>query len=177
MLAIVASTSAFGSLAEPWALTGKVINVADGDSLTLMLEDFSKVSVRLSDIDAPESGHGQRRPGQPFSNASRQALSALVKGQQASATCYEIDNPKYKRSVCTVVVNGVNVNAEQLRLGMAWANRASPRYVRDSQSYVLEQQAKAAGRGLWSKNALPPIEPWVWRDQCWKKNACAGAGE
>ena len=153
VLALAASTFAFSASAEPWTLTGKVINVSDGDTLMLLLADFSKETIRLSDIDAPEAGHGSNRPGQPYSRVSTLALTTLAKGQMASATCYEIDNPKYKRPVCTVFVNGVNVNAEQVRQGLAWANRSNPRYVRDPQTYQLEQQAKAAGRGVWSKDA------------------------
>lgn len=176
MLAL-ASTFALGAKAEPWTLTGKVIYVADGDTIMLMLDDYSKVSIRMSDIDAPESGHGEKRPGQPYSRVSTQNLSALARGKQAAATCYEIDNPTYKRPVCTVFVNGVNLNAEQVRQGLAWANRANPRYLRDQQILVLEQQARAAGRGIWSKDSVQPMEPWIWRDLCWKKSACIGAGE
>lgn len=41
--------------AQPWPMTGKVIHVEDGDTLTILQSDFSKVSVRLSDIDAPRN--------------------------------------------------------------------------------------------------------------------------
>ncbi|WP_304350788.1 thermonuclease family protein [Comamonas testosteroni] len=177
VLALAAGTFAFGAKAESWTLTGKVIYASDGDTLVLMLDDYTKVNIRMSDIDAPESGHGQKRPGQPYSRVSMQSLSALAKGKLATATCYEIDNPKFNRPVCTVFVNGVNLNAEQVRQGLAWANRANPRYLRDQQILMLEQQARASGRGIWSKDAPRPVEPWIWRDLCWKKNACTGAGE
>ena len=78
--------------AGPWSLTGKVIHVDDGDSLTILQADFSKTTVRLSDIDSPEGGHGLGRPGQPFSQAAKQSLVALAKGQNATATCYENDH-------------------------------------------------------------------------------------
>ena len=56
--------------AEAWKLDGKVIHVEDGDTLTIMLDDHSKYSIRLTDIDAPETSHGPRKLGQPFSKVS-----------------------------------------------------------------------------------------------------------
>ena len=160
---------------QPWEMSGKVIYVDDGDTLTILKSDTSRVSIRFSDIDAPETAHGQARPGQPFSNASKRSLEALAKGQQATVTCYEYDS--WQRAVCTVYVNGLNVNAEQLRRGMAWANRASKHYVRFPQSYELEAQAKSSGLGLWSAQAPRPVPPWEWRRQCWKLKICAVTGE
>lgn len=161
--------------AVPWSEAGKVIHVEDGDTLILLQSDYSRASIRLSDIDAPETYHGGGRPGQPYSQASKQSLVSLANGQQASATCYERD--RYERLVCTVFVNGLNVNAEQLRRGMAWANDASRRYVRNPQTYALEAEAKAAGAGLWSARSPRPVPPWEWRQQCWKFKACVGSGD
>lgn len=161
--------------AQSWPMTGKVIHVEDGDTLTLLQSDYSKVSVRLSDIDAPETSHGRARPGQPYSQASKQSLLALAGGQQATATCYERD--RWERPVCTVFINGQDVNAEQLRRGMAWMNRVNRTYVRNPQSVAIEAQAQAAGIGLWSAHGPSPVQPWVWRRDCWKNQACDGKGE
>jgi endonuclease YncB( thermonuclease family) len=152
---------------------GKVIRVEDGDTLKLMLDDGSKVSLRLSDIDAPEVFHGQTRPGQPYSRASKASLVALVGGRQATATCYEYD--RWKRPVCTVFVDGIDVGAEQLKRGMAWANQANPRYVRNAESYSFESQAKALKVGIWADNRQVP--PWEWRRACWTNAVCDGAAE
>ena len=72
-IAIVASLALAVSFSA-WAdFTGKVVNVADGDSITVR-QDRKQVKVRLVDIDAPEKA-------QPFGNRSKQALEVLVKGQ------------------------------------------------------------------------------------------------
>ena len=149
--------------------------VEDGDTLTLLQSDYSKVSVRLSDIDAPETSHGRGRPGQPYSQASKQSLLALAGGQQATATCYERD--RWERPVCTVFINGQDVNAEQLRRGMAWVSRINRAYVRNPLSAASESQAKAAQLGLWSTQGPRPVPPWEWRRDCWKNKVCDGAGD
>ena len=159
--------------AQSWPMEGKVIHVEDGDTLTILQGDNSRVSVRLSDIDAPETSHGRRRPGQPYSQASRQSLTALTKGQQVMATCYE--NDRWVRPVCTVFVSGQDVGSEQLRRGMAWVNRLNRAYVRNPQSEAIEAQAKTAGLGLWSASGPRPVPPWEWRSGCWVNQVCDGA--
>ena len=153
------------------SFTGKVIHVGDGDTLIVLRPDRTKIVVRLSDIDAPEVGHGQSRPAQPFSRQSKQSLQQLAGGQDAVLSCYEKD--RYARMVCQVDVNGVNVNAEQVRRGMAWANRSNPRYVRNRDVFGLEEVAQRSAIGLWS-SAQQHIPPWEWRRACWEAGSCVG---
>lgn len=145
------------------------MHIDDGDTVIMMTADYAKVTVRLSDIDAPESSHGQRRPGQAFSALSTQSLRELVGGRQAKGDCYESD--RYGRLVCQLTVDGVNVNAEQVRRGLAWANRANPRYVRNREVFRLEDAARAAGLGLWVQGQRP-VPPWQWRRVCWESGSC-----
>lgn len=173
--AIFSGVASAYSTEVPWHLEGKVVYVDDGDTLVMLQPNLSRVTVRLSDIDAPEISHSTGRPGQPYSDLSRRSLSELAKGQFAAATCYETD--RWQRSVCTVFVNGIDVNAEQLKRGMVWVNRANRRYVRNRQSYTLEAQAKSGAVGLWSAMQPTPVAPWIWRHQCWKLQLCEGAGQ
>lgn len=172
LLLLVAVCSVAGAPATH--LHGKVIHIDDGDTLILLTEDYSKVNVRLTDIDAPESAHGTSRPGQPFSRRSRESLTQLAHGKLVDAECFDTD--RYRRRVCRVIASGVDINAEQVRRGMAWANRADKRYVRDPRAYSLEDEARASHRGLWA-SSVQPIAPWAWRKACWQKGACDGQGE
>jgi endonuclease YncB( thermonuclease family) len=55
-------------------LTGKVVGISDGDTLTLLVPEgasFKQVRIRLAEIDAPESG-------QPYGRRSKQVLSDMV---------------------------------------------------------------------------------------------------
>lgn len=136
-------------------LTGRVVKVIDGDTVTLL--DASKIQhkIRLAGIDAPESK-------QPYGQKSKEALSALVAGQQDEVDWHKRD--RYGRVVGKIIAGVRDVNLAQVRAGMAWwyrkyANEQSPvdqRLYKDA-----EAKAKQASVGLWSgKN---PIPPWEWR--------------
>ncbi len=166
--------SAHASDPFPLEMTGRIVYVEDGDTLTLLDEQHQQYRIRLTDLDAPESPKPKYdKQGQPFSKASARNLTALSKGKNASARCYEVD--VNKRLVCRVIVGTVDVSLEQIRSGYAWANGASARYVRDARAYEYEAQARRDRKGLWTDSA--PIPPWLWRRQCWSEGSCAGAGE
>jgi len=74
--------------------------VADGDTLTAQTSDGRRLKVRLARIDAPETGHGAKRPGQPFGEASTRSLRQLVSSGKVSLDCPETD--RYQRHVCWV---------------------------------------------------------------------------
>ncbi len=161
---------------QTMSLAGKVIHVDDGDTLTMLDAQQLKWVIRLTDIDAPESGHGTRRPGQPFSGKAAALLKSLALGKQATATCYDIDNRHTRtRYVCRVFVDGTDTNMAMLDAGLAMAYRQQPRYVRDQASYQHEEAARAKRLGIWSLPA--PVPPWDWRKACWTQGRCEGAGD
>lgn len=132
-----------------WAdLSGSVVGVIDGDTIDVLVEN-RPVRVRLAQIDAPERK-------QAFGTRSRQALSTMVFRQ--AVTVAEAGPDRYGRTVGTVFVAGLNVNAEMVNQGMAWAYR---QYVTDRSLIELEGQARAAHRGLWADPV--PVEPWLYR--------------
>ncbi|MFZ7327881.1 thermonuclease family protein [Comamonas jiangduensis] len=166
LIALVACLAIPVHAAQPWFLRGEVVRVTDGDTIRLREHDTGVIhSIRISDIDAPETSKSKRRPGQPFSQASRKAMVDMALNQNAVAKCFEYD--RNSRPVCTVVVNGKDVGAMLVSQGLAWANRASKRYVRDPRTYELEAKAKADRLGLWADPEA--VEPWVWRRLCWTK--------
>lgn len=144
--------------AAPLVLDGKVVGIQDGDTLTLLDAGRNQHRIRLASIDAPEIGHGSKKPGQPYGQRSKQSLSDIAYGREARAEC-ETDD-RYGRKVCTIMVGSLNANLEQVRLGMAMTYR---KYARDQIYFTAEAEAKAARRGLWADPS--PIEPWVWRKQ------------
>jgi micrococcal nuclease len=127
---------------------GKVIKIADGDTLTLLV-DSKQHKIRLSDIDTPERK-------QPFGTRAKQALSELAFGKQARVVEVTVD--RYGRIVGRVYVDGVDVNRELVAGGYAWVYR---RYSNDAELLELEAQAQERRLGLWADPN--PIPPWEWR--------------
>lgn len=130
---------------------GRVISVADGDTLTVLLQDKSRLKVRLRDIDAPEAG-------QPYGNRSKQALSEIVFGKHVKIIADGKDG--FGRWLGIVLVHEINVNEEMVKQGAAWVYRE---YVDGGTLYYFEAQAKDAERGLWGITEAKSTPPWEWR--------------
>ena len=132
-----------------YEVTGLVVGVHDGDTITLRCADGRKLKVRLEGIDAPEIG-------QPYGDVSRLALDGMVYRRNVTIVPVTVD--KYGRTVARVLVGGLDVNLELVRLGLAWRY---DRYSLEAALGAAQLQAKAAGLGLW--HDPNPTPPWVWR--------------
>jgi endonuclease YncB( thermonuclease family) len=136
-------------------LAGRVVGVADGDTLTLLDANHQQYKIRLSGIDAPEKH-------QAFGARSKTSLSALAFDQEVTAECPRKD--RYGRWICVVSVHGKDIGLEQVTTGMAWwyrqyAKEQTPQARGDYEQ--AEFWAKARRLGLWrDKNPTPP---WEWR--------------
>lgn len=140
------------------ALLGRVVHVADGDSLTLEAGG-TRYRIRLHQIDAPEQG-------QPGSRQSRRALADKVAGKYVRVVAQTVDD--YGRTVGGVWLGNRHINHEMVREGHAWAYR---RYLEDGALLEAERAAREAGRGLWS--AADPVAPWQWRQRARQQAAKA----
>jgi endonuclease YncB( thermonuclease family) len=132
-------------------LRGRVVGIADGDTLTLLTEQRKQIRIRLSDIDTPE-----RR--QPFGTRARQSLADLTYGKMVRIVVRDTD--RYGRTVGRVFAGDQDVNAEMVRRGAAWVYR---RYSDDPDLLRLEQIAQVEKRGLWRLPEAERIPPWEWR--------------
>jgi endonuclease YncB( thermonuclease family) len=128
--------------------SGRVVSIADGDTLTVLVER-QQVKVRLVEIDAPEKS-------QAFGNRSKQSLSDMCFDKEAQIQ--EKGKDRYGRTLGRVYCGGMDTNAEQVRQGMAWVY---DKYVTDHSLYQLQDDAKAEKRGLWAD--ANPMPPWGWR--------------
>jgi endonuclease YncB( thermonuclease family) len=128
-------------LASP--LAGRVIGVADGDTITILDALKRQHKIRLSGIDAPEGD-------QAFGQRSKQTLSDCAFGKEATVEGDKTD--RYGRAVGRVVVAGADCNLRRVELGMAWhyVKYAGERPASESKAYAAaEVAARAAKRGLW----------------------------
>ena len=143
---VVLALSALPAYAD---MIGVVIAVADGDTLTVQV-DQARVKVRLVDIDAPELK-------QTFGDQARRSLTELCLNK--TATLEERGKDRYGRTLARVHCDGVDANAEQVQKGMAWVFvRYAPK---DSPLYGLEVAAKLSKQGVWEDDE--PVPPWEWR--------------
>jgi len=139
---------------------GRVTTVHDGDTVTVLADRVAR-RVRLVGIDAPERG-------QPYGSAARRQLAARVGGREVMVV--ERGTDSYGRTLGRVLVAGADANAAQVRDGYAWVFR---RFENDAALVALEDEAKAARRGLWRD--AEPVPPWLWRERHPRPPAAPGA--
>jgi endonuclease YncB( thermonuclease family) len=144
-----------GPTIEGPTIEGLVTAVADGDTLVVLAEGNVSYRIRLLGIDAPEGG-------QPYGKIARKALLDLVLRKRVQVRAQSRD--PYGRTVGKVLLNGADINLEQVREGQAWHYKhyAGDQFPEDAAVYAqAERDARAAHRGLW--NQPDPEAPWEWR--------------
>jgi endonuclease YncB( thermonuclease family) len=148
-------TGLFAAQVHAEILNGRVVSVADGDTVTVLDASNTQHKIRLMGIDAPEKK-------MPYGNRSKQSLSDLVFDRQVQVEYSKKD--KYGRTVGKIIIGGMDANLAQVKAGMAWHYKEYQREqtVEDRAAYAqAENEARASKRGLW-KDA-DPVPPWDWR--------------
>lgn len=131
-------------------LKGKVINVHDGDTFTLLTKESQQVKVRLHGIDCPEIG-------QDYGNIAKQYTRNLIIGKNVLVDITDTD--RYGRVVAIVYVDDtVCVNEQLLEKGLAWHYK---KYDKNVNWDILESDAKEHKTGLWAQRFY--LAPWVYR--------------
>lgn len=128
-------------------LEGKVVKISDGDTIVVLDKSKTQHRVRLFGIDAPELK-------QDYGRKAKDYLTALVATKLVKVVYFSKD--KYKRILGIVFLNGIDINAQMVKDGLAWA------FVKYSNRYIKEQEyAKENKIGLWSGKQI--IAPWDFR--------------
>lgn len=147
-------------------LKGKVVSIADGDTVIIVVADNSTKSkflqppnsqpsskkqyrIRLNDIDAPESK-------QAFGNKSKENLKNYI--YQKDVVVKHESTDKYGRILGTIYYQGKDINLQQVKDGYAWVYR----HYSKKQDYIKEEEkARQERKGLWADNN--PINPYDFR--------------
>jgi len=130
-------------------IRGKVVSIADGDTITVLDQNKVQHKIRLEGIDAPEKG-------QAFGAKSKEMLGALVGEKEVIVTWSKKD--RYGRILGDVQIGETLVNLALVTEGMAWHYKQFS----DSQSLSdAEDAARKSRKGLWTDDA--PIPPWEYR--------------
>jgi len=109
-LTLVALCVLYLPAAQAASFSGKVVGIADGDTLTVLTASKKQHKIRLAEIDAPENS-------KPFGSKSKESLSDLCFGKEAEISPRVKD--RYQRIVARVRCAVVDVNSEQVNRGMA----------------------------------------------------------
>ena len=136
---------------EVKTVNGEVVQIQDGDTLTVKTERDRLYKVRLADIDAPEMG-------QPFGKPARRLAVdlALEKTVRVNYTFKD----KYGRLIGEVFLpDGKLLNEEMLKAGLAWHYRV--KHPHSSFLEKLEYEAWKKNLGLWVQET--PVPPWEFR--------------
>ena len=140
---------AFTSVILADELRGKVVSIADGDTITVLDADKKQHKVRLTGIDAPEKK-------QAFGAKSKDRLGELVAGKDVVVDWTEKDT--YGRTLGKVRQGALDVNLQMVKDGLAWHYR---RYSKSAELSMAEAEAKAGKKGLWADPN--PVPPWEFR--------------
>lgn len=138
------------ALAYTRVIQARVVGISDGDTVTV-LEGKNRYKLRLSGIDAPESG-------QAYGRQAKALLSSLIFGKTVQVELIERD--RYGRWVANIFDGGSWVNKAVIEAGYAWHYRD---FSTSKELQAAENRARAAGRGLWQERS--PQAPWNWRSE------------
>ena len=152
------------SAAQAATLEGRVVRVADGDTLTVLDSQKRQYTIRINGVDAPEKG-------QPFGDRSRQNLAHYVAGKDVRVDWHKKD--QYGRLVgqiwvappdCPTCPKTLDVGLAQVRDGLAWHYKRFEleQTPKDRVRYgKAEHEARSKRVGLWQDKE--PVAPWEWR--------------
>ena len=147
--------SAVAPSAPPATVSGYPL-VVDGDTL-----HFGSIKVRLEGIDAPEQAQTcLTAAGHPWpcGQIATRTLTQLVGRDEVR--CAERGIDKYGRVLGVCFAGALEINAEMVRLGQAWA------FIKYSDAYVaIEADARARRAGIWQGQAQPA---WDYRAGRWQ---------
>lgn len=148
---ILPSTTSFAALPHNKDVTcvQRILKIKDGDTFDYIDCNGVIHTVRMAGIDTPEKG-------QPFANKAKEKLSSLL--HSGNITLLRTGSGNHKRLAMEVFVDGIDVNLELVKCGLAWRE---PRFDKSGKYIQAEEDAKKAKLGLWSDPSS--IAPWEYR--------------
>jgi endonuclease YncB( thermonuclease family) len=149
-LSLLASTAG-----QADTLTGRIVGVSDGDTVTLLDAQKGQTKIRLTGIDAPEKKMA-------FGQRAKEHLSDLVFGKAVQVETDKLD--RYGRTLGKIVISHRDVNLAMVQAGLAWHYKKyqNEQSASDRLLYAhAEEQARQQRAGLWRDPQ--PVPPWEWR--------------
>ena len=139
------------------SIQGKVVGVADGDTITV-LQNSKQYKIRLHGVDTPEKK-------QNFGMKAKKFTSNMVFQKKVKIVSY--GTGKYGRTIGIVYIGQKCLNEELVKNGFAWVYKkyCSEPFCNDW--LQLEKEARENKLGLWIDD--DPVPPWKYRHGTNKK--------
>lgn len=128
----------------------ETVRVVDGDTIKIMFRGREE-SVRFLLVDTPETVH-PNKPEQPFGREASDHVKKMLEGKKVRLEQDVSERDKYGRLLMYIYdENGVSVQEELLRLGLARVAYIYPPNIKHVDKYkAIQEDAQKRGVGIWS---------------------------
>lgn len=151
LLLLLSPTPAGLAASAPPALSARIIEVIDGDTVVLERAFDGMREVRLVGIQTPKLPLS--RPGfktWPLADEARAALTGMAQNRDVTLIRTGQGQDRYRRLLAHLQrADGLWLQGEMLRLGFARVYTFADNRARAREMLTLEREARAAGRGIW----------------------------
>jgi len=153
---LLAQLAGAGSLSwvsqDRWVTVKRIV---DGDTFVTRKGE----KIRLLGINTPETRH-DTSPAQPFGKEAKLALQKLIAGKQVRLSFDKEKQDRYKRTLAHVYLrDGLWVNAELVRLGLAHVYTFVPNISAAKKLIRVEKQAIRQALGMWTNKRWSVLKP------------------
>ncbi|MGC1242583.1 MAG: thermonuclease family protein [Chryseosolibacter sp.] len=141
----------FNGVSSESGMSGKIVGVADGNTVEVTTDANAHFRIALLGIDCPELG-------QDFGVEAKEFVEKRLLGKDVTIKIHGKD--RSGDYVGIVLLNdGIDIRLDLLKHGLAWTTEKNP----IAELEILRLQAVTTREGLWrSENPTPP---WIYRRQ------------
>ncbi len=152
-LALIISMSTFGRARIIARLQGDCIRVADGDTITVLINNDYKIKVRFLGIDAPESSRYRYGYIEKYGRIAKRFVKQLLLNRRVKLITFRtrsgrLYKDRYGRLLAYVYQNNIDVCKLLLLRGLAKVYRKS-KCTRYYEFIRYERKAKRLRIGIW----------------------------
>ena len=145
---LVAGRGHGGANGASGTLHGRVVHIADGDTIRVQLDDGRVERVRYIGVDTPESV----KPGTPvqcFAKKASHFNASLVAGRKVTLRLDAEQRDRYGRLLAYVYAGSTFVNRALVARGYARTLTIPPNVAHADEFARLARDARESGIGLW----------------------------
>ncbi|OGN82242.1 MAG: hypothetical protein A2X24_11680 [Chloroflexi bacterium GWB2_54_36] len=127
---------------------GTVVQIVDGDTIQVRLEDGNTYRVRYIGVDAPESER-------PYYTESKKANSDLVLNKEIILVKDVSETDQFDRLLRYVIVKNIFVNLELVKMGFAVAETYPPDVACADTFSAIQNVTRGSQIGIWIATQTP----------------------